>query len=188
MKKVTLFIAMSLDGYIADCSGGVDWLTGTGTQETDSYGDFIQEIDTVIMGGNTYRQIITQLSPNIWPYEGMKSYVITHRGTVASRDDIYMVHQSPCDLVRQLREQDGKGIWICGGAQVVRQLMEADLIDRYHFSVMPVLLGDGIPLLVPGMRKHLLRLVRTQSYNGITDLIYERREQAAEQPSSSAQC
>ena len=64
MRKVTLFIAMSLDGYIADPQGGVDWLSGQGgEEEKDFYGEFIQGVDTVVMGGNTYRQIIEKLSP-----------------------------------------------------------------------------------------------------------------------------
>lgn len=175
MRRVTLFIAMSLDGYIADRSGGVDWLTGTGTEEPDSYAEFIQGIDTVIMGGNTYRQIITQLSPDTWPYPDLDSYVVTRRSAPSWSSQIHLTSESPCALVRRLREQPGKGIWICGGAALARQLMADDLIDRYHLSIIPTLLGDGIPLFAPGGRALPLQLIRTQSYNGITDLIYERR-------------
>ena len=75
MKKINLFIAMSLDGYIADEKGGVDWLGGQnndqdiGNDDMDSYSDFITDIDTVIMGWNTYHQIVTELSPNKWIYD-----------------------------------------------------------------------------------------------------------------------
>lgn len=175
MRKTTLFIAMSIDGYIADYAGGVDWLAGTGTEEPDSYSDFIREIDTVVMGGNTYRQIVTQLSPGVWPYPGMESYIVTRRSTSPICETVKVVQESPCSLIRRLCEKPGKGIWICGGADIARQLMEEDLIDRYHLSVIPILLGDGIPLFAPKMRRQLLKLIRTQSYNGITDLIYERR-------------
>ena len=66
MKKVTVFIAMSLDGYIADSRGGVDWLAGQGNDDdsVDSYSEFVKEIDTVVMGWNTYHQIVTELSPS----------------------------------------------------------------------------------------------------------------------------
>lgn len=81
MRKVSLFIAVSLDGYIADVDGKVDWLKGqesTGA-ESESYDNFIKDIDTVIMGWNTYNQIITELSPDEWVYSGLKIYVITHK-------------------------------------------------------------------------------------------------------------
>ena len=68
MKKVILFIAMSLDGYIADKHGGVSWLNGEdkNIESADTYTDFIKHIDTVIMGWNTYEQIVTELSPKQW--------------------------------------------------------------------------------------------------------------------------
>lgn len=175
MKQVTLFIAISLDGYIADRLGGVDWLSGTGTEDTDSYDAFIRGIDTVIMGGNTYRQIITQLSPETWPYPELESYVVTRHSIPDGKNKIHLVQESPCALVQRLRKQDGKGIWICGGADLARQLMAKDLIDRYHLSVIPTLLGDGIPLFSPGLPTLPLQLIYTQSYNGIIDLVYERR-------------
>lgn len=81
MRKVSLFIAMSLDGYIADKKGGVDWLNGqdSGTETEDGYSTFIQDVDTVLMGWNTYHQIVTQLSPDQWVYPDQTSYVFTHR-------------------------------------------------------------------------------------------------------------
>ena len=67
MKKIKLFIAMSLDGYIADSDGGVEWLSGHGdnSDNINSYSEFVKDIDTVIMGWNTYHQIVTELSPNL---------------------------------------------------------------------------------------------------------------------------
>ena len=81
MRKTILYIAMSLDGYIADKNGSVDWLTGQGTDEenVDTYSEFVKDIDTVVMGWNTYAQVITELSPGKWPYENLTSYIITHR-------------------------------------------------------------------------------------------------------------
>lgn len=68
MKKISLFIAMSLDGYIADNNGRVDWLNGqeNDSENIDVYSEFVKNIDTVIMGWNTYHQIVTELSPNDW--------------------------------------------------------------------------------------------------------------------------
>ena len=84
MRDVVLFIAMSLDGYIADKNGGVGWLSGQGDADEpmDSYGTFIKDVDTVVMGWNTYHQVVTELSPGQWVYEGLKTYVITHRNQI----------------------------------------------------------------------------------------------------------
>ncbi len=176
MRKVTLFIAMSLDGYIADKDGGVDWLNGQEEdgENMDTYSEFIKTIDTIIMGWNTYHQVITELSPEEWVYPEQISYVITHR-EIPSTERIHFTSESPCDLVKRLREEEGNGIWICGGASIVRQLMETDLIDTLHISVIPTLLGDGVRLFGPLEKEQKLRLVKTQSYNGITDLVYEKR-------------
>lgn len=77
MKKISLFIAMSLDGYIADSSGSVNWLTGQGNDDDsiDTYSEFVKDIDTVVMGWNTYHQIVTELSPNKWVYDDFTTYV-----------------------------------------------------------------------------------------------------------------
>lgn len=176
MRNVVLYIAMSLDGYIADANGGVDWLGGQGDGETeDTYSEFIRRVDTVVMGWNTYRQISQELSPDVWVYEGLQSYVVTHR-TPTQRKGITFTADDPVKLVRRLREGEGKDVWICGGASLVRQLMEADLIDEFYLSVIPTVLGGGIRLFGDLPRPLPLRLVRTRTYDGIAELVYVRRE------------
>lgn len=176
MRKVILFIAISLDGYIADKKGDVDWLTGQDSHREgeDSYAAFEQQIDTVIMGRTTYHQIITQLSPKKWVYENLQTYVITHR-KYPSRPGITFVQKDPCTLTDELKHQDGKDIWICGGADIAKQLMAENLIDQYHISVIPTILGDGISLFHGMNQEILLRLVTVRHSNGITELIYEKR-------------
>lgn len=176
MRKVILFIAMSLDGYIADQYGRVDWLEGQEQdgEMVDAYSEFIKSVDTVLMGWNTYHQIVTELSPGEWVYKGMSSYVFTHRDMEA-KEEILFCRENPCDIVEKLKTEQGKNIWICGGAGVVKQLMEQNQIDEYYISVIPVLLGSGIRLFKDGFEKEELRLIGTQNYNGIVDLHYARR-------------
>ena len=176
MRKICLFIAMSLDGYIADREGGVDWLNGQGNDDDtiDAYSEFIKEIDTVVMGWNTYHQIVTELSPNEWVYKDLTSYVVTHSSKTSS-DKIRFVNENPVELVKKLQEEDGKDIWICGGANIIQQLIKEDLIDYYYITVIPTLLGSGIRLFGNGKHEIKLRLLNTRSYNGMTDLIYVRR-------------
>lgn len=173
MRKVVLYIAMSLDGYIADSNGKVNWLQGHSDNEKniDTYSTFIKDVDTVIMGWNTYYQITTELSPNEWIYENLTSYIITHR-LLSSTDNIKFVQDNPCNIVKNLKQEQGKAIWICGGANIIYPLMENRLIDEYYISIIPTILGSGIRLFDKLSSEIKLKLVHTQTYNGITELIY----------------
>lgn len=86
MRKVILFIAMSLDGYVADSNGGVDWLKGQGdsNENMDVYSQFVKDIDTILIGWNTYYQVTTELSPTEWIYGDFTTYVITHNAVASS--------------------------------------------------------------------------------------------------------
>lgn len=174
MRKVVLYIAMSLDGYIADSDGKVDWLEGHGSDNTDidSYSEFIKNIDTVILGFKTYDQIVTELSPDKWFYEQLTVYVVTHK-KLESSENIIFTDTAPAELIKKLRRENGKDIWICGGADIARQLREE--IDCYYITVIPTLLGSGIPLFESGGKEKKLKLVKTRSYNGMTALVYEPR-------------
>lgn len=176
MRKVNLFIAMSLDGYIADSKGGVDWLEGQGNdnENIDVYSEFVKNIDTILMGWNTYHQIVTELSPDQWIYEDFITYVITHNEHTSS-EKIRFINTNPSDLIKRLRKEQGKDIWICGGANLVQQLISEDLIDCYYITVIPTILGSGIRLFNNGKHEIRLRLLNTRSYNGMTDLVYIRR-------------
>lgn len=178
MKKVILYIAMSLDGYIADKNGGVSWLVGENKDEhTSSYNEFIKTVDTIIMGQNSYNQITTELSPNNWVYEGMMTYVMTHRNMI-SRREIEFTDDNVVDLITRIRNKagnEGKDIWLCGGSDVVHQFMEKDLIDRYHITVIPTILGAGIRLFKKLDHPLLLKHISNESYNGMVDMVYDRR-------------
>lgn len=176
MRRIILYIAMSLDGYIADVGGGVDWLNGQNPQiETpDTYTEFVQNVDTVIMGWNTYRQVAEELSPDKWVYENLQSYVITHH-KIPSTDKIHFVQLAPTDLLRGLLNESGRDIWICGGADIVRQLMRDNMIDRWHITIIPTLLGSGLRLFAEFEPQIELKLLKTETYNGIIEMVYERR-------------
>lgn len=176
MRECVLFIAMSLDGYIADGRGGVDWLHGQGSdsENIDVYSEFIKDVDTVLMGWNPYYQITAELSPTKWIYADFMTYVFTHNET-RSTENIRFTNEAPAELLKKLKSDNGKNIWICGGANLVKQLMQDDLIDRYYISVIPTLLGSGIRLFGNAEKEIKLRLLKTQTYNGITDLVYTRR-------------
>ena len=176
MRKIILYIAMSLDGYIADVNGGVSWLGGEDANNSsmDSYLNFIKTIDTVVLGKKTYNQIVNELSPDNWVYSGMKSYVITNN-LFKSNDEIISTNEDVCSLVEKLKKENGKNIWICGGASIVNQLLNKNLIDIYYISIIPTILGNGIKLFGNFDIERKLILINTNNYNGIVDLIYENR-------------
>lgn len=175
MRNAVLYIAMSLDGYIADKNGKVDWLDGQGDEENvDTYSAFVKDVDTVVMGWNTYHQVVSELSPDEWVYQDLTSYVITHR-VQPSTEKIKFVDSDPCDLVRKLKREPGKKIWICGGGKIIHSLMRGGLVEEYHIAVIPTLLGGGIRLFEEMPQEVKLRLTDTRVYNGITELIYIRR-------------
>ena len=176
MKKVILYIALSLDGYIADNGGAIDWLGGQDKNYEGDYGysGFIAGIDTVVLGYTTYHQVTTELSPGLWPYTGMTSYVLTHR-KIADTDEIKYTNQPAHELITSLRQQNGKAIWICGGANVINQLIRHDFIDEYHLAIMPILLGKGIRLFEEHDGEIQLHLLSSSSENGVLNCIYQKR-------------
>lgn len=111
MRKVVLFIAMSLDGYIADSNGGVGWLEGQGedSKTIDAYSEFVKDVDTILMGWNTYYQVTTELSLSEWVYEDFTTYVITHH-EMDSSEQIRFTSTDPSELLKRLKSEAGKDI------------------------------------------------------------------------------
>ena len=160
MRRTVLYISMSLDGCLARPDGDVSWLAGQDPDDPDpgTYPAFLSTVDTVVMGWTTYHQVVTQLSPGSWPYRGLDCYVLTHQARSA-QEGIRFVCQPVTALIHTLKQEQGKDIWICGGAYTAAQLIRKNAIDRYVVSVIPVILGEGIPLFSRGLPQQDLRLV-----------------------------
>ena len=137
---------------------------------------FFANVGTFIMGRRTYEQITTELSPGMWPYSGAVTYVQTHDAPTVDTEDIRFTDDEPRRLINNLEEGTGKNIWICGGADVINQLMKEDLIDRFHIAMIPVVLGGGIRLFEEIGRMINLTLVDTLNYNGVVEVVYDRRK------------
>ena len=174
MRQVVLFIAMSMDGYIAAPDGAIDWLGGESAESSDSgsYERFIAGVSDIVMGYTTYHQLTTELLPDAWPYAGKKTHVLTHREIASAPEGVSFVSE-PVEVLINKLEREAKGeIWICGGASIVQQTMQKSLIDRYHINVIPTIRGGGIRLFDALEHPIPLRLISTESYNGIVDLVY----------------
>lgn len=174
MSLNVLYIAMSLDGYIADESGGVDWLVGDGSEANHlgTYASFLESIDTVVMGRKTYDQVIHELSPNEWPYFGKECYVLSAKPLEDSAN--VRVVSDVEDLLAQWRKEPNRRVWICGGASVVQAFLQKQAIDRLRIALIPVILGNGIPLFGKGLPRQSWKRMDTVVYNGIVELMYDR--------------
>lgn len=175
-RKVILYISQSLDGFIADSKGNVDWILGNNKEYLSDYGyeTFIKDIDTVILGYNTYSQIRNELSPDNWVYKDLKSYVLTSK-EIKDTSNIRYVNMNIKELINKLQKEEGKNVWICGGANLVNQCVKEDLIDEYQITTVPLILGNGIRLLKKNNKKIRLELKETREENGLILGIYAKR-------------
>lgn len=175
MRKTILYIAMSLDGFIADSLGEVDWLQGDDSdpENPGTYDSFAETVDTIVMGRTTYEQIAEELSPNVWPYPGLECFVITERSFLETEK--IRASDNPVELVDRLKKRPGRDIWIAGGAKLVQSLLKADRIDQFRITIIPVILGCGIRLFEYLPENIPLKLKATLISNGMAELIYERR-------------
>lgn len=172
MKKTTFFISMSLDGYIADDKGGIDWLELPMTEDDTTYEDFYKDVSAVVLGSTTYKQITTELAPDNYPYANVDSYVFSSK----KHEDTEMVKFINGDIIEKIQEIQslpGDTLWIVGGGSLAKPLIEKNLITDYYIAVMPKILGKGIPLFQEMNMEHLtLHLENTYTRNDIVYLHY----------------
>ncbi len=176
MRKLVLYIAMSLDGYIADSKGGIDFLYELPqSQESDpGYELFYETVDTIIMGNSTYRQVINELQTEGWVYPNKKCYVYSNT-MEGSTVDIEYTNIEPKKLLENIRKTDGKAIWIVGGGKIIKAFMEKNLIDKYYIYVMPIVLGKGIPLFREETPKTNLKLDEVNKIGEIVEIQYSKK-------------
>lgn len=174
MSNIKLYIATTLDGYIAKADGNLDWLYSLPNPDKldFGYGDFIAGIDTLIMGRSTYEAIIGFGVE--WPYNACKTYVVSHNSELLlSSPDTYLLNKIDAISITQLKKDSNKGIWLVGGGQLIATFLELGLIDEMILSIVPKLIGEGIPLFPPNQSEHNFVLTRTESFeNGLVNLHY----------------
>ncbi|REE05532.1 dihydrofolate reductase family protein [Marinoscillum furvescens] len=176
MRKLSLFIATSLDGYIAKPNDDLEFLKLV-EKEGEDYGymEFISTVDTIIIGRKTYDYVVKAIGSEHYDNGKHDVYVITRTPRPSSgRTTFYTGH--PADLVRDLKTRDGQNIYCDGGAEVVNELVKQDLVDEMTISIIPILLGEGVRLFQDHRPEQQLELIKTKSFDtGLVQLHYKRK-------------
>ena len=174
MKKIKLYIATSLNGKIAKADGSVRWLEEIPNPDKLDYGyaKFNEGIGTTIQGYSTYAQVMS------WgidfPYTTTKNYVLTRKNDLENTKDIEFITENHIEVVKALKEGEGKDIWLIGGGQINTLLLNAGLIDEIYVFIMPIVLSDGIELFESIPDQTALKLIESTTYEtGVVELRYE---------------
>jgi dihydrofolate reductase len=174
VRQVVLLLTASLDGFIADPNGGVDWLTTPTDDVPDDYHALLDSIDCLVMGSATYL-VSLELAGGTDIFQGKAVFVFSSQTTLPATPGVTVVHSDAELFVRSLKESDGDTIWLFGGGKLATALSDADLVDDYFVVIQPMLLGDGIPLWTTPHGRTPLSLTGTQEWpDGLVALRYSR--------------
>ncbi len=180
-RKLILYISMSVDGYIATKDNDLSWLSVVEKEGEDyGYHAFNEMVDTYIVGRKTY-EIVLGLSGGIFPPADQHNCYVITRQARENENAVTFYNGKIEDLIARLKSENGKHIYCDGGAEIVKLLMDKDLIDEYIISVIPILLGDGIRLFKGGSPMLGLEALPSKQFDsGLVQLHYVRKSSTKE--------
>jgi dihydrofolate reductase len=177
-RKIIVSLATSADGFIARKDGGIDWLDRPRPKGDYGMGAFVKSIDTILLGRKTYDFVVSFVKegkpiPDMGP---IRHYVFSRKPPKKVLPGFEFVKQPIKAFVKQLRSQKGKHIWMMGGGSIIASFLDAGEIDEFVISVIPVFIGEGIPLIAPRQRTVQLKLLSTKKFpDGVVALHYAVR-------------
>ena len=176
MRKIILNLAISLDGYIADNDGSFAWIMGDGdsnnnTEKQFDFPAFTNNVDTIVMGANAYLDCGIV---DIENYQKKKFIVATSR-IMENNKYVEFFNGDICKKILELRDENGKDIWLFGGAGLTDAFIKADIIDEFIIGIIPIILGKGRPLFLENNPTILLHLEESTVQEGIPILRYSKR-------------
>jgi dihydrofolate reductase len=177
--RFRLYMAASLDGFIANADGGVEWLDPYDPYEV-GFAEFVSAIGAIVMGRKSYEQMLA-FGP--WPYAGKRTIVMTRSPFTPTTADTETSDAPAEEIADRLAADTKQGdVWIFGGGEIARAFLRWGRVDTLELCIVPLVLGDGIALFGPGTRSGALKLKASRTYaNGLVCLDYEivRAGQAA---------
>ena len=171
MRRLRYNVAMSLDGFIADSNDGYDWIPN---DDTVDFEGLFAGVDTILIGRRTYEVVRAQGGPPPWK-PGTRVYLTSRTLTSVPDENVTITAADPVALASSLRHEDGDGdIWLFGGGQLFSALLDGGQVDAVEVTVVPVLLGSGVPVVAPTSARVPLKLTHTQVYpSGMVALHYD---------------
>jgi dihydrofolate reductase len=171
--EIVYYVAASLDGFIATADGGVEWLKPfEGGAGDYGYGALLASVDALLMGARTYEFCATLPE---WPYPDHPGWVLAHGAPAPAAPNVHVTADAPREVVAAMERAGSHRAWLVGGGRLATSLRAEGLIARYIVSIIPVVLGSGVPMMAPGGGREPLELVRTQAYaSGIVQVEYRR--------------
>lgn len=176
MRKIIVYVATSADGYIARPDGDVAWLDRPSTAGDYGMAAFYKSIDTTLMGRKTYDVAVKFGQKG---YAGKMNYVFSRARRRSRTPNVAFVREEVGDFARRLRAGKGKHVWLVGGGELTAAFLDAGQIDEFILHVIPVFIGEGIPLIQPRHRDVSLTLRSSRAYSdGVVRLHYSVVRQA----------
>lgn len=178
--KLTIHMVSSLDGFIAKRDNSVDWFETADSYENgitvtpEDAAAFLKKIDCYVMGSRTY-ELALQLSKSYgWPYGDVPTIVLTTRNLPVERPNIELYAGDLQQLVAERLKPKYSNVWLVGGAETAAAVIRANLADEIRQSILPIILGDGLPFFDQIGQEKALHLKNITAYkNGVVELIYE---------------
>jgi dihydrofolate reductase len=169
MRRLRYNVAMSLDGFIADSQERFDWIPN---DDTVDFAGLFAKVDTFILGRRTYETVLANGEPPWKP--GTRIFVVSQTLPAGARDGVNVVRDDPVVLASSLRQESGDGeIWLFGGGQLFAALLAANQVDTVEVTVVPVLLGGGVPVVAFLPERTPLTFTQSHAYpSGMIALHY----------------
>lgn len=172
-RKVVLYIAMSLDGYIATEEDSLEWLFKIEGEGDNGYSEFIETIDAIILGRRTYDWIIEKEGDN-FPYKGMNCYVYSN-SLKGKNEYVEFINGNVVEFINKLKKTGEKNIWLVGGGGLLHEFIKNRLVDEFIINIAPTIIGKGIPLFQKVDFESELELISVKRHNQFAELHYVRK-------------
>ncbi|ALC90647.1 hypothetical protein AM500_13265 [Bacillus sp. FJAT-18017] len=170
-RKVVVFIAQTLDGYIATKDDSLEWLFKVEGEGDNGYSEFYETVDTIVMGKRTFDWIMEQEKGN-FPYPNKECFVFT-RSQLENTSHVTFLNEDIPAFIHSLKQKVGRDIWIVGGGDLLQTFFKEKLVDEMIVTIAPTILGEGIPLFKEGNYQLDLHLKSVRTFNQFAELHYD---------------
>jgi len=170
-RRLILYIATSLDGYIATEDDSLEWLFKTEGEGDNGYSDFYNTIDTILIGRRTYDWIMKEESGN-FPYKNKECYIFS-KSKSGKEENVEFINQDLVSFTNKIKRLDGGNIWLVGGGSLLQAFIKERLVDELIITIAPTLIGNGIPLFKNNDFEMELELMNIRKFNQFVEIHYK---------------